>query len=516
MRFLVLFILTIFYSVPGWSAGHPSWFPDTACKEKWRALIPQNKHIFNATRDGQYLNYAAKVKRSECYKDWALLVYMEAENDLSPYALLDLYEMEAGYQSGDRRAGSTLKTDVVVEADTAGNTGIRRYHMFQSKKVYNDDITKEEILRWTPAHVESPVITLINEAQEKRTHTTAARLTRFLDWGMREYPAEHYMVVIWGHGQGWTASPDDRSTGLRHQGFGGLLFDHATGGYLDIPTLSGVLASVGNDTLEGQKIDIYAADACLMQMAEVATEIADYADYIVGSTQIQNFLGLPYRRFLYELNSGNFNGKGRQIHSDNEVYLTAMMLPSLLKSSLKAGGLQSKMAPEGKEALTMNTIASRNLLGDFLPTLKKLPSAIKKYVAEDPLRLPALRSTLKETPGVVGGAKDLYAFLNLIRAAITDDRQFAENSNNLSRATRELLDVLDVSQSRLLETVVNKQLGERYETLDMRKLGLQGFSAWLPSTQAELTARLEDFKKSKFYQIVNVNEWSELLKTLAR
>lgn len=509
-----LLILLFFYSCLGWSSDRPSWYPQKPCREEWRALIPQNLHHYDSTRDGSYNNYAARVKRSQCYKDWAVLVYIEAENDLSPYALLDLYEMEAGYVSDERRAASTLKTDLIVEADTAGADGIRRYHMFQSKKPYNDRLQIADIKNWTIKNIESPVINLIDEVSEKRNFKISQRLEKFLDWGMRNYPAEHYMVILWGHGQGWTAAPADTHGGIRGRGFGGVLFDHVSGSYLDIPTLRDVLTSTTQKTLEGRKIDIYASDACLMQMFEVSTEIASSTKFIVGSTQIQNFVGLPYRRLFYELNSGNFNGLRREFNYDDEPYLVSMIIPDLFKSSLAGQGLQGRMAPEGREWLTMNAISSSELIDVFLPEFKKVVHAMKNYLLESVEHKASLRIALKNTPGVVGGAKDLNAFLTLIKYELREETSM--NNGLQTNAGLALATAIDNAQAALLRAVMNRSMGRQYETPELRSLGFRAFSIWLPETQQEFQSRVNDFDKSILYSHLKSTGWSDLLALLAR
>ena len=46
------------------------------------------------------------------------------------------------------------------------------------------------------------------------------------------------------------------------------------------------------------KVDVLAFDACLMQMAEVAYEVKDLADYVVGSEETEPGPGYPYDPFL--------------------------------------------------------------------------------------------------------------------------------------------------------------------------------------------------------------------------
>jgi hypothetical protein len=60
---------------------------------------------------------------------------------------------------------------------------------------------------------------------------------------------------------------------------------------MSTPDLAKALAAIG-------KIDIYASDACLMQMAEVDYQIKDFATYIVGSEQTEPGDGYTYNTIL--------------------------------------------------------------------------------------------------------------------------------------------------------------------------------------------------------------------------
>jgi hypothetical protein len=51
----------------------------------------------------------------------------------------------------------------------------------------------------------------------------------------------------------------------------------------------------------GHKVDLYASDACLMAMAEVAGEMANSVDIYAGSEEVEPGAGWPYDQFLRRL-----------------------------------------------------------------------------------------------------------------------------------------------------------------------------------------------------------------------
>ncbi|RYG15817.1 hypothetical protein EON82_25795, partial [bacterium] len=105
-------------------------------------------------------------------------------------------------------------------------------------------------------------------------------LRDFVAWGKTNYPSDHYALVLWNHGAGWMPTRGVRPP-VR-----GISYDEDTGSYMDPWEVSQGLA--------GQKVDILAYDACLMQGAEDLLELSSHADYIVGSEENTPGPGYPY------------------------------------------------------------------------------------------------------------------------------------------------------------------------------------------------------------------------------
>jgi len=91
------------------------------------------------------------------------------------------------------------------------------------------------------------------------------------------------MLIVWNHGSGWRAPGAAAGRGIS--------YDYATGNHITTPQLARALGGIG-------RVHVYASDACLMQMAEVAYELKDKADYIVGSEETEPVAGYPYDTLL--------------------------------------------------------------------------------------------------------------------------------------------------------------------------------------------------------------------------
>lgn len=198
-------------------------------------------------------------------KEWTVMVFLNAKNDLESFGLKDLNEMET--------VGSSDRVNIVVEMGRiAGHDssdgdwrGVRRYLVSKD----ND-----------PKRIASTLLEDLGGADMGDWR----RLAGFGKWAKAAYPAKKYMLIVWNHGTGWDKSlaPDIAK---------GISYDDETGNHIDTPQLGMALREIG-------EVDVYGSDACLMQMPEVAYEIRDHAAYIVGSEEIEPNDGYPYDAFL--------------------------------------------------------------------------------------------------------------------------------------------------------------------------------------------------------------------------
>jgi hypothetical protein len=197
------------------------------------------------------------------------MVYVNGKNNLERDALMNVNQMEM--------VGSTDKVKIAVELgrmkgyDSSDGdwTGARRY-IIQKDNDAN--------------HISSPVLQDIPRADMGDWR----HLVDFIAWAKRTAPAQHYMLIVWNHGSGWLKAVGD-DLWLR-----GISYDEETGHHLSTPEMGQALAAAG-------KLDIYASDACLMQMAEVGYQVKDYADFLVQSEETEPADGYTYDALLAPL-----------------------------------------------------------------------------------------------------------------------------------------------------------------------------------------------------------------------
>lgn len=207
---------------------------------------------------------------------WTLLIYMAADNNLEPYAIQDLNELEI--------VGSSDEVSVVVQIDrspgydtTNGDwTTTRRYYVTRDTDVVN---------------IKSQLIEDLGEQDMANTQT----LADFVNWGMQSYPADQYLLVLWNHGRGWrtrTLAEGTREVKAIH-------IDDTSGTEMSLEHLRTAF-------LQFPKVDVVLFDACLMAMLEVAYSLRGELDYMVASEENIDVQGQQYNRLLAKLSANPY------------------------------------------------------------------------------------------------------------------------------------------------------------------------------------------------------------------
>ena len=192
---------------------------------------------------------------------WAVLVYVEGADDLEE--LSDTYQ-----QYLDRVAFGeqvTAAAQLVEWVGPASNEfSARRY-------LYNQAGRRSEVVRLSDS---SP----------------SARLANLIKWGMDQTVAEHYALVVAGHGQIAPVLPTGRSVAAKP----GLA---EIGAPLSARDLRAGLIQ-GLSGAQAGKIEIVFLDCCFGVTLEVAAGLRPIADYLVGSPGLMYSPGLPWDEIL--------------------------------------------------------------------------------------------------------------------------------------------------------------------------------------------------------------------------
>ncbi|MGV8123401.1 MAG: clostripain-related cysteine peptidase [Candidatus Xenobiia bacterium LiM19] len=274
-------------------------------------------------------------------KKWTVLAYLDGDNNLERFALNSLLQME--------KVGSNNDVNVVAQLDRMGipkelretqeayekeparyDEAYKRYE--ENPEKYEDDyqlflkyqtfkrldaVTPRVDGQWSGARryfvvkgSNDPVDVSFKQTDKGETYTVVDfktdkiaspclidlgnvpmsskdSLRDFLAWGMRKYPAEHYLLVAMDHGFGYMGS----------------MIDETDRSAMPLPHMREAVEEAEKET--GKKLDIIGFDACLMGMAETAYEFKDVTDFTVASQQVEMAPGWPVAEILQKLEEGS-------------------------------------------------------------------------------------------------------------------------------------------------------------------------------------------------------------------
>lgn len=197
-----------------------------------------------------------------------VIVYIAGENNLSSFVSPDINEMAEGAMTMPEN------TNLIIFADEADAS--RTPYMLRMRRGAQPDT--------------------IYKAETDFISSDPQKMYELLSWIMKEYPSESYGLTLWGHSNGWLFMNDSityNSNGKpMKKAYGGDNGNNCASGsgkyWINIPTMARVLEKLPT------KLDFIFADACLFMSTEVAYELRNATDYIIGSPAEIPGNGAPY------------------------------------------------------------------------------------------------------------------------------------------------------------------------------------------------------------------------------
>jgi len=278
---------------------------------------------------------AKKAGTARPKKNWTVMHYLSIGDVQEEIWLSDLLKMQ--------EAGSNSKMNLLAQVDRGdefntvkwhgGKPGTTRYYLTPQKDP--ERLTSEEIAHYGQT----------NAADHKN-------LEDFLAWGMKNYPAEHYLVIVEGHGSGVTGTLWDAGKEAK---------THDT---MTLPELSGAVKRAEQKTGVDKDQVMVEIDSCLMGTAEMAYEMKDSAALLNDSQAVVYCLDLRPDLALRTPGAGDFSLremgeniaeiKAKRIGEKNPMGTNALIdlkqMPNLKKAVLDFKKAV-KHSPEAKETL---------------------------------------------------------------------------------------------------------------------------------------------------------------------
>lgn len=289
-------------------------------------------------------------------KKWTIMIYLDGDNDLEPWHLIDFNEISS--------IGSNDNVCYVVIFDRIPGLA----------EEYGWSDTRQGVIN--PGDV--PDLSWGESIGEKNMGDTTT-LFDFTHWAISEYPAEHYGLILENHGMGWSGACSDVTS---------------NDDFLSTKEIENALASI--DT----PIDLLRFDACLMANIEVAYELRNEASVYVASETINNPFSCPYDTIFANLNNN-------PDMSPTELAVEFVNNVEICQSAVNLGLLQGLSLSVSTLATTIMNVANesdytilqhnRNYsqLNLYDPSYEPFPYDLGKFLYRT-YNSPDLNSTIRE------------------------------------------------------------------------------------------------------------------------
>jgi Clostripain family/PsbP-like protein len=197
--------------------------------------------------------------------DYTFMIYMMGSDleDKQYSATNDIREMET--------VGSTPNVNVIIETGAGGKEATIDHKRFiDFSKVQRHKIIKGSFE------------TLADLGRENMGDPKT--LSDFITWGISEFPAKRYAVILWDHGSGINGLGADKN------------FNNDE---LNLNEIERAFADSKKTT--NKKLELIGFDACLMASIEVADRIEPFGGYMAASEEIEPSWGWDYSAILTSL-----------------------------------------------------------------------------------------------------------------------------------------------------------------------------------------------------------------------
>lgn len=222
---------------------------------------------------------------------WTVLVYLAGDSNLTANCITVLQQLEAAKYNED------IRVLACFDSNTPWPKG-SRYLAINGKKfkndetldweIYNDliiaserdhDIQAPDFCNGDSRNVDK------SDVKRMRRFGVAEGLRRFLKWARKQGHSDHYMLVLYGHGPVVAGKT--------------FLARENPASSLGMTELSELLKRHFGD--RRRKLDILAFQNCAMNGIEMAYELKDHVDYMIGSQGLVLASGWPYEKIINAL-----------------------------------------------------------------------------------------------------------------------------------------------------------------------------------------------------------------------
>lgn len=321
-------------------------------------------------------------------KEWTWMVFLNADNNLDSFGVQDQDEMA--------KIGSNDWLNIVSLIDREKGPATLNY-------------------------IEKGKVTPVKDMGELDMGDYKL-LAQFVKDMIAQYPAKHYALIVWNHGSGWKNKPGDNI-------MKGISYDDSTGNHITTAQLSLVTADIKKAL--GRNLDIFAFDACLMQMVEVAYAMKGDIDYLVASEETEPGAGYPYDGILATLK------KDMTPAEFCKTWVAAYTASYNNGSQGYSASTQSALDMSKLDAAidAINGFAKASIAGSFGAQFKDALAKVQKFYYRTNIDMPHLVALLKNTikdEAFLTAANKLEAALNDVVLANGTNGSTMKNAKGLA------------------------------------------------------------------------------------
>lgn len=385
------------------------------------------------------------------FPKWACIFYLAGDNFLDRFTQQNLEELKGGSTAGG--GGCSYDVRTVVLADKTDKGG----HLYEVRRGHLLELPIEDI---NPSW------------KDKELNTGDPQtLITFATWAVERLPAQNYLLLLGGYGEGWM----------------GMLHDFNDGqGKVDVLSLSELeeaLATIVGaiKKVNGKgKIDILGLDSCYMAMVEVLYSIKDYAHYVIASENEEALDGWPYGDVLTAFLENPSKPVTEILSSIADAYVdTTPYLPTKLANILTIAVIDMEAFTEimpslGELALNLKSTLSASG-GQEMKRLKEVDILTDSFTVSAHIAGRYIPYSMH---------CDLGSFLNALQLRFRDNPTIRSRVKELQKAMKRAV------------------IKERHQDLPERKLSLGGLTIFSMGAELEGYKSLQFSQKNPWYAFV--------------
>lgn len=388
-------------------------------------------------------------------RDWTVMVYFSADNDLQDEAFNNLSQMV--------EVGGSDNVHVLAQIYSREGIPTRRYFMRGPNDAVATDVEGE---------------TNVGSVDD---------LLDFVSWSRsEEHRAKNYLIVLWGHANGIFDDEDDVGTakaklrarskqGGEAEGFRQPL-DRSTStpGDVDNALTSFELKEAFEriQQMLGQKVAILGMDACLMSMAEIAKQVSGSVGLMVASEEVIPDKSWPYDRILQKL-----VGTAK----------TGPVQPEELARLIVDEYISCYQGAEDPVTLSACRLEK---MDDLAGALDELGRALTDLLKDEKLRKAVSKARRQTQMFLFREYVDLFDFCERLRETLQEERyrsdQLLANGEEAKRAAEEIMDVIGRNGGATSDFVLHCGSTSGQGGILERAHGVSIYFPPLPSTYADL------------------------------